>query len=210
MCITYFSYQIWTVLIYQSSKQVIENEVNGHQWSPHMSHCYQGLIHDVHPTFLSEDLKHGHEGLQERNMVAISQYLLIILPSVQLWHSHLNYRNMKRKSILEVQKTAPLPHRLEIRSTRSDDATAIKRENTIWRDRWHTLVRLSDRSQSRVSVSSCLWRWADNAFSQRALCGLQMLHEQQWEEACASHCPYWKVAIMWWQRHDFRVKIYHS
>lgn len=71
-------------IFYQSGKQVVENEVNGHHWSPHKSHCYQGLIHDVHPTFLSEDLKHGHEGLQERNMVVISQHALIMLPSVQL------------------------------------------------------------------------------------------------------------------------------
>lgn len=58
---------------YQSSKQVVEDEVDGHHWSPHVSNCYQGLVHDIHPAFLSQNLKHGHEGLWENNTATVSQ-----------------------------------------------------------------------------------------------------------------------------------------
>lgn len=82
---------------YQSGKQVVENEVNGHQWSPHMSHCYQGLIHDVHPTFLSEDLKHGHEGLQKKknscNQSVFSRYSFLSSDTSK----HLNYLTVSEK-----------------------------------------------------------------------------------------------------------------
>lgn len=49
---------------YQGSEQMVEDEVNSHNWSPHMTHSHQGLVHDIYPALLGQDLEHGHEGLQ--------------------------------------------------------------------------------------------------------------------------------------------------
>ncbi len=64
--------------IYQCGKQVVENEVYGHQWSPHLSHCHQSLVHDIHPSLLCKNLEHGHKCLQERKREIISLYFLSV------------------------------------------------------------------------------------------------------------------------------------
>lgn len=60
--------------IYQCGKQVVENEVYGHHWSPHLSHCHQSLVHDIHPSLLCKNLEHGHKCLQERKREIISLF----------------------------------------------------------------------------------------------------------------------------------------
>lgn len=49
---------------HQGGKQMVEDEVNGHHRSPHVTHCHQGLVHDIYPALLGQDLEHGHECLQ--------------------------------------------------------------------------------------------------------------------------------------------------
>lgn len=49
---------------HQGCEQMVEDEVNSHNWSPHMTHSHEGLVHDIYPALLGQDLEHGHEGLQ--------------------------------------------------------------------------------------------------------------------------------------------------
>lgn len=45
---------------------MIKNEINGDHRCPHMPHGVESLVHDVHPSFLGEDLEHGHESLRKK------------------------------------------------------------------------------------------------------------------------------------------------
>lgn len=42
---------------------MIEYKIDGNHWCPHMSYSIQSLIHHVHPSFLGQDLEHGHKCL---------------------------------------------------------------------------------------------------------------------------------------------------
>ena len=37
---------------HQGSEQMVEDEVNGYYWSPHMTYSHQGLVHDIYPALL--------------------------------------------------------------------------------------------------------------------------------------------------------------
>ncbi|TNN34336.1 hypothetical protein EYF80_055504 [Liparis tanakae] len=50
----------------EGGEQMVEDEVNGDDRSPHVTYGHQGLVHDVYPALLGEDLEHGHECLQGR------------------------------------------------------------------------------------------------------------------------------------------------
>lgn len=56
---------------HQSNKQVVEDEVDGHDGGYSVLGAPHGLdhrlVHHLHPALLRQDLEHGHERLREEN-----------------------------------------------------------------------------------------------------------------------------------------------
>lgn len=48
---------------HQSDKEVVKNKIDSHQRSESLPSVIHGQMHDFIPSFLSQNLEHGHDGL---------------------------------------------------------------------------------------------------------------------------------------------------
>ena len=51
------------ILRYQGNEKMVEDEIDGYDRHDCLASAQHRLVHDFDPSFLRQDLKHGHESL---------------------------------------------------------------------------------------------------------------------------------------------------